>query len=188
MNIEYPEITAYPDGFPVPTISVAGQIDYGIRRSTQDGYPDQTRFYGTNPTVMTAQFQVPVALLPDWIPWMDKWATTRWVLMPIPTQYPGWGSDAPITREIVRVGNLEQTLQGATLALVSANIEILPQDIGDGLRGVGLPVTPPVESGNWIIAGKPKTASPDWIIAGDPAAPSSPDWIDSQSPADHKGS
>lgn len=187
MNIKIPEIKAYPAHLPPPTkVGYGSIVDYGVTRSTAETFPDQNRYRGSNPTMLTMEFRMHTSLLNDWCEFLDQWAIDRWVSMNCVDQYAGfiWVQDL-LDPQIVRFVDYQYAPLGADYWSVQANVEVMPQDIGDGLPGINNDVVAPVEVTDWIVAGTPDDPSPDWIEAGDPATPS-PDWVDSQAPADHR--
>lgn len=189
MNVVQPNITLYPDGWPVPNRDLSAAIDYGVYRTDFGAYPDQGRYYGTNPTVQSVSFDVPFGILPEWIAFMDAYAVSQWILIRTVSQGHGIFVDTqPLRDVIVRVGALSQTPIGPDWVRVNTSMEIMPSDIGNALPGADGEVLPPgapplIE--DWIVAGTPGNPSTsNWILAGEPPGPST-NTITSGKPADH---
>ena len=183
-------ISLYPSDFPVPSIiGYSGQIGYNPVRSVEQGFPDQERYQGTNPTSMNVSFRMPLKLYDEWADWMQAYAVTNWIQMPCVDQYSDGTVTKPLQNQIVRGGDWVMSPLGANYVAVSMVLDILPQDIGKGIHGDSGGISPPAETlADWIVGGSPGAPSnPDWVVAGSPGAPSTPDWVNSQTPPDHIG-
>lgn len=168
MNVIQPDIKQYEKSNFPPPASLTGSIDYGIRRSTQRGFPDQGRFYGSNPGEVVAEFRMTVELFRQWSVWMQLNAISRWILLPAPTHYNEFGGTAPLKYTIVRLIDFAHTSLGGDFISVTARFDTWPKDVSDADWGVGGAVSPPLEIGEWIIAKDPADPALDWFIAKTP--------------------
>ena len=186
MTVKAPNIPIYPDDLPVPTRqSHGGEIDYGVYRSSQQGFPDQERLYSTNPTTMGLQFQIHRNDWDRWLSWVNTFGLIQFCKLPAVNQVPVGFAE----KTIMRFLSVDWSSMGADWRLVQARVSLLPLDVGEGLTtvtpGPQPPVTPP-SIGSWFVGGTPRSPSSlDWIIAGTPPAPNSSDNIIAQTPGDH---
>lgn len=190
MPITAAQYTYYPADFPGPRINgYSGSVDTGVIRSDGEGFPDQARGYESNPTTLDMSFLMSLYEFNRWAAWIDKYATTRWTAMPIVQQY-AWafgGDTAPLQHCFVRFpSGYRMSPVSDVLVSISAQVEMMPQDIGEGNNGVGgSPTAPWVPDDDWIIARDPINPSPDWVIARTPTNPAI-DWVLSETPVDHE--
>lgn len=187
MAIKTATINAYPAAYPTPNITYSGAIDYGVVRSEQEGFPDQVRHTQVNPTFVQATFEMPLKDFQAWSVWIDNYATVEWCSMRGIDQYAGFNPSDTLDDFIVRFSNMAMSVLGFNYVRVTAQLEILPQDIGNAEPGydAGDVIRPPDTVSDWIIGGTPDNPSIDVYIAGAPDTPSA-DWADGQSPPDHR--
>lgn len=174
--IVQPNYTPYPANFPVVSkIGFSGSVDTGVSRSSEQGFPSQERYAGTNPTIVNLEFRMTLSEFKSWSWWVQHNAVTQWVNidLPSPNGMKAVGPDAPLTTQVVRFGAFTMTPLGDDYFQVNSTVQLLPTGVGVGLPGVGGGVvTPSPSSSDWIIGGEPYNPSTDWYIAGEPATPS----------------
>ena len=186
MAINTAQINTYPASYPVPNIQYSATIDYGVLRSAQQGFPDQARHTQVNPTFIQASFQMPLADFKKWSEWIDNYATDQWCSMRGIDQYAGNNPTDTLDDFIVRFSNIAMSVVGYNWVSVTAQLEVIPQDIGNAEAGYDSGVVrPPDIVSDWIVAGEPYSPSADWYIAGEPSTPSI-DWVLGETPPDHR--
>lgn len=179
-------ITPYPANFPAPdAVSYAVEVDMGLVRSEERGFPDHARKYGVEPTEFSVRFLMTIAVFKQWHAWIDANAIGQWVKMPSVDQYNDMSFRSTLSDAIVRFYGYVIEPVGADHYQVSATVSRFPEGIGDGEFGLGGDIRPPSSDlSDWIIAKTPSDPSVDWYIAGSPGTPSV-DTVSAQTPADH---
>lgn len=185
MTVKKPSFASYPTGFPsVSKEGLSGEIDYGVSRSTEDGFPSQVRYGGVNNVSIQAQFKMTVSEFIQWSAWVDANAIDHWIRMPLPAPYgAATGEPVPMSYQTVRFMDYSSSTIGPNYIVVSTLIEIMPRDIGQGLPGDGGDIVAPSDPtlSDWVIAQNPNDPSPEWVIAGIPATPNT-DYVIAGSP------
>ena len=165
---------AYPSTYPVVSaVGFSGQVDTGVSRSNEFGFPSQERYAGSNPTTVSLEFKMTLYEFERWSWWIRTNAVTKWVKidLPSPNGMTAAGPNAPLTNQVVRFGAYSMSPLGPDYFQVSTTAQMMPTGIGVGLAGIGGGVILP-GGGAWIIARTPADPSTDWYIAGTPATPS----------------
>jgi len=177
--IVLPSYVKYPANFPVVSkIGFSGSVDTGVSRSSQQGFPRQERYAGSNPTTVSLQFRMSLREFKSWAAWINANAVTKWIdiKLPTPNGLKAAGVPSPLSEQTVRFGNYTMIPLGADYFQIDTSVELLPVGIGIGLAGDGGTVMiPPTTGFDWVIGGTPPVPSADWVISGSPGTPSTPD-------------
>ena len=175
-----PSYKKYPPDYPVVSkIGFSGTVDTGVSRSSEQGFPTQERYAGSNPTNVSLQFRMTLTQFRDWSSWINHNAVTKWVdiMLPSPNGLTAAGLPSPMSEQTVRFGDYTMTPLGANFLQVNTTVQLMPRGIGEGLPGgsAGNNVVIISPSSKWIIGGTPPAPSADWVISGRPGTPSTPD-------------
>lgn len=183
--IVQPNYMAYPSDYPVvSSLGFSGSVDTGVSRSSEQGFPSQERYAGTNPTTVNLRFRMSLQQFKHWSFWIQRNAVSKWVTidLPSPNGRKAAGPNAPLTNQVVRFGSYTMTpLGGGSFVEVSTSAQLMPTGVGIGLAGTSGGVILP-GGGDWIIARTPADPSADWYIAKTPTAPST-DTVTAGTPA-----
>ena len=177
MTIILPNYVPYPPEFPVVSkIGFSGTVNTRVTRSTEQGFPTQERYAGSNPTTISLQFRMDLATFRYWSVWVNTNAVTKWVsiMLPSPNGLTAAGSPSPLSEQVVRFGDYTMTPLGANYFQIDTMVELMPTGIGEGLPGNGSNVLAG-RINNWIIGGTPPNPSFDVVNSGGPGSPSTPD-------------
>jgi hypothetical protein len=138
MAVISPEIARYPLTWPVPQKARhEHDIDTGLVRSSQQGFPQQFRAVGSAPTLVRATFRVPTAELEAWWKWVNTYAVTRWALIPLVDQYeridPNYVYDWSMARFVGFISS--EAAVGEGLYDVTCELDVWPESVGISRAG-----------------------------------------------------
>lgn len=156
----------YPRQFPCPLIDgYAIDVDAGVLRSSEGGFPAQRRVFKTMPHSFKCRFYLSIKFWGYWQEWMQT-DGRQWFSIDLPSMYSGLVGEISIPHLVRLMSTITIEAKTNDYVVASATFELAPSMFKQ-LANVAIP------TGNWIVAHDPGSPStPDWVIAGTVVVPS----------------